>query len=163
MSGNGRLFAIEGMPQSSSLGFKPWPATVAAIGICLALSACGSDPQNFETVCPARLPQLNGHLAGLPPDWTVATGALPVSFQTLEVGLSTPPGLRGDREDRLPNGDILISWFINGYSPYAICSYSYTRVWLLRKIPDNMVTCQYIARKDEKARLTEPLKCSAAP
>lgn len=164
MSEKCRLYAIKKNLSVNLPCLRLCYAIVAVIGTCASISACGSSPSTFEAVCPATLPRLSGQMAGLPAGWTVVTGRFPNSLQMLAVGEKTEGSARADREDPLPNGDVLMTWSIgHDYSPYAICSYFFTPVWLALKIPDNMASCQYISRHDAKARQVEPLKCSTSP
>ena len=164
MPENGRLHVIKQNLWINLPSFRPCYAIVAVIGTGACVSACSSGPSTFEAVCPTVLPRISGHMAGVPAEWTVVSGAFPNSLQTLAVGDKIEGMARGDREDSLPNGDVLMTWRIeHDYSPYVICSYFYTPVWLALKIPDNMASCQYVSRHDEKAREVEPLKCSTSP
>ena len=164
MSENGFLYAIEQRPWITLFDWRPRYAIFAVIGACSCVTACSFSHSTFEAVCPTTLPRMNGHMAGLPAEWFVVTGAFPAHLQTLAVGDKIAGSARGDREDLFPNGDVLITWSIeHDYSPYVICSYRYTPVWFALKIPDNMASCQYLSHHDEKARDVEPLKCSASP
>ncbi len=147
--------------------FRSCFVNIVIIGVCGLVSACKSTPDSFEANCPATLPQASGHMDGVPPEWTVATGVSPsgAGFNTLGLGDRVFSGIIfPDRRDRLANGDVLLKWIISiGDSPYMLCRYNYTTILLARKIPDNMKSCQYLSRQDEKARQTEKLKCSTSP